>query len=299
VLATVGLGGVVNGFIESVNLGWKHPLVFGSLIVGAGALIALLLVEARVASPMAPLSLFKSRSFGGANLLTLFLYAAIGIFFFVLPLNLIQVQGYSSTAAGAAVLPLILLLFALSRWSGGLVARYGARLPLGIGPVIAALGFALFAVPAIGGSYWTTFFPGIIVLGLGLAVTVAPLTTVVMSSAGQERVGAASGINNAVSRVAGVLAIAVLGIVMVKAFAFRLEQRVSSLPSNVVREIKGQENKLAGLSAPAGLDTPARVAVKESVGAAFVFGFRVVMGICAGLSVMSAVVAWVTISAAR
>jgi hypothetical protein len=120
-----------------------------------------------------------------------------------------------------------------------------------------------------------------------------------MSSAGQERVGAASGINNAVSRVAGVLAIAVLGIVMVKAFAFRLEQRVSSLPSNVVREIKGQENKLAGLSAPAGLDTPARVAVKESVGAAFVFGFRVVMGICAGLSVMSAVVAWVTISAAR
>ena len=181
-LATLGLGGLVVGFMESVNLGWRNPLVFGSLILGVGCLIALVVVEVKVASPMLPLALFESRSFSGANLLTLFLYAAIGIFFFLFPLNLIQVQGYSATAAGAAVLPLILLMFFLSRWSGGLVARYGPRVPLIAGPLIVALGFALFAAPSVGGSYWKSFFLAVIILGFGTAVTVAPLTTVVMNS---------------------------------------------------------------------------------------------------------------------
>src|SRR6266852_527742 len=153
-VVTLGLGGLVYGFIESVNLGWRHPLVFGSLIAGFGSLIGFVFVEARGTSPMVPLALFASRSFTGANLLTLFLYAAIGIFFFLFPLNLIQIQAYSATAAGAAALPLILLLFLLSRWSGGLVARYGPRIPLIIGPLIAALGFVLFAVPSVGDSYW-------------------------------------------------------------------------------------------------------------------------------------------------
>src|ERR1700676_1454420 len=236
-LATAGLGGLVTGLIESTNLGWRNPLVFGSLIIGTGCLAALVFVEAHVSAPMLPLSLFDSRSFSGANLLTLFLYAAIGIFFFLFPLNLIQVQGYSPTAAGAAVLPLILLMFLLSRWSGGLVARYGPRGPLMIGPLITALGFALFAVPTVGDGFWKTFFPAVLVLGFGMAVTVAPLTTVVMNSVSQDRVGAASGINNAVARVAGVLAIAVLGIVMVKAFGSRLNQSMIplSLSSDIVQ----------------------------------------------------------------
>jgi EmrB/QacA subfamily drug resistance transporter len=291
--AILGLGGLVSGFIESVNLGWSNPLVFGSLIVGFGSLVAFGIVEARVSSPMVPLTLFKSRSFTGANLLTLFLYAAIGIFFFLLPLNLIQVQGYSATATGAAVLPLILLMFLLSRWSGGLVARYGARGPLIIGPLIAALGFVLFAVPSVGDSYSKALFPAVVVLGFGLAVTVAPLTTVVMNSVDQDRVGTASGINNAIARVAGVLAIAVLGIVMVKAFAYRLDHGLAQLPlpAGMVQSIQVEEIKLAGLPLPAGLEPSIRTAIQQSIREAFVFGFRIIMLICAALCVAGAVAA--------
>ena len=156
---TLGLGGLVNGFIESVNLGWANPLVWMSLLVGFGALLGFLLIESHVDSPMVPLSLFASPSFTGTNLLTLFLYAATGVFFFLFPLNLIQVQKYSATATGAAILPMILLMFFLSRWSGGLVARYGARAPLIVGPLIAALGFALFAVPRRRGQLLEGVFP--------------------------------------------------------------------------------------------------------------------------------------------
>ena len=293
VVATAGLGGIVFGFVESANLGWRHPLVWGSLVVGFSALIAFVFVEKRVASPMVPLSLFRSRNFSGANLLTLLLYAALGIFFFLLPMNLIQVQKYSTTAAGAAALPLILLLFFLSRWSGGLVARFGAKLPLIVGPLIAAAGFLLFAVPSVGGSYWTSFFPPFLVLGLGMAVSIAPLTTVVMSSVDQARAGTASGINNAVSRVASVLAVAVFGIVMVGAFGDRLQHSLAglNLAPVVVHEIQSSVVRLAGLEVPAGLDAQTSSAVRDAIAHAFVFAFRVVMLLCAGLAVASAAVA--------
>ncbi len=242
---------------------------------------------------MVPLTLFASSDFSGTNLLTLFLYGATGIFFFLFPLNLIQVQGYSATAAGAAVLPMILLVFLLSRWSGGLVVRYGARLPLIAGPLVTALGFVLFAVPSVGGSYWKAFFPAVVGLGLGMAITVAPLTTVVMNSVGEDRVGAASGINNAVARVAGVLAIAVLGIVMVRAFSYRLDRQLAnlSLPPNVLLAIKADEVRLAGLRLPGSADDSMREVIAQFVREAFVFGFRLVMLICAGLSMAGAAVA--------
>jgi EmrB/QacA subfamily drug resistance transporter len=293
-LATVGLGGLVYGFLESGNLGWTNRMVVGSLVIGFGGIIAFVFVESRILSPMVPLALFRSGKFSGANLLTLLLYAAIGIFFFLLPLNLIQVQEYSPTAAGIAILPFILLMFLLSRWAGGLVARYGARGPLILGPLIAAMGFALFAVPSVGDSYWKSFLPALVILGLGMTVTVAPLTTVVMNSVTEGRVGTASGINNAVARVAGVLAIAVLGIVMVEAFSFRLDRSLSglSLPSHVRQEVHANEIRLAGLPLPAGLDPAANAFIKESVKGAFVFGFRIIMLICAGLSLSSAAVAW-------
>jgi len=242
---------------------------------------------------MVPLTLFASRSFTGANLLTLFLYTAVGIFFFLFPMNLIQVQGYSPTATGAAALPLILLIFFLSRWSGGLVTRYGPRAPLVGGPLIAATGFVLFAVPGVEANYWKSYFPAFVVLGFGMAVSVAPLTTVVMSTADQDRGGTASGINNAVARVAGVLSIAILGIVMVKSFSSNLNCSLTGglLPPGILQYIHANEIKLAGLDLPSGLDANKTALIRVSISHAFVFGFRSVMLICAGLSLASAAVA--------
>src|SRR5215218_3267591 len=163
VLATIGLGALVFGLIEGPVRGWGNPVVLASLVIGVAGLIGFLVAETRVPSPMMPLALFRSRTFSGANLLTFLLYGAFGGALFWLPFNLIQVQGYTATEAGAALLPAILIIFALSRQTGALIGRYGARLPLTIGPSIAALAFLLFALPGTEGSYWTTFFPAAVV----------------------------------------------------------------------------------------------------------------------------------------
>ena len=298
-LVTSGLTGVTYGFIESGSRSWHQPSVCGSLAAGCVSLVAFLYFESRVTSPMVPLGLFRSRDFSGANLLTLFLYAALGIFFFLFPLDLIQVQHYSATATGAAALPLILLMFLLSRWSGGLVGRFGARRPLIAGPLIAAAGFLLFAVSSADGSYWATVFPGFIVLGLGMAVSVAPLTTVVMGAADQNDAGTASGINNAVARVAGLLAIATLGIAMVSAFSYQMNQSLKRLkiPIGAMHILRSNEIRLAALTVPAGIDSNTAAEVRVSIDRAFLFGFRLIMLICASLAITSAVVAWRMIAA--
>ena len=274
-LAVLGLGGLVYGCLEA-------QLVVG--VAGGVLLVGLVGVEARSAAPMMPLALFRSRNFAGANLLTLFLYAALsGVLFFV-PLNLIQVQGYTATAAGAALLPFIALMFLLSRWAGGLVARVGARTMLIAGSLIAAAGFALFALPGVGGSYWTTFFPAVAVLGLGMAVSVAPLTTTVMGAVNVEHTGVASGINNAVSRAAGVLAVAALGLVLTGVFNPSLDRRLarSGVEPRVRNEVVAQRRRLGAVRTS---DPRARDAVRQS----FVDGFRVVAWIGGLLGVASAV----------
>ena len=288
-LATLGLGGIVYGLIEAGNLGLGNPLVLSSVGIGIVALIAFLFLEAHIPSPMIPLTLFRSRTFSGANLLTFFLYAALGGALFFVPFNLIAVQGYSPTEAGAALLPLILILFLLSRWAGGLVDRYGAKLPLIIGPIIAAIGFALFAVPGVGGSYWTTFFPAAVVLGFGMAISVAPLTTAVMGAVDASRAGAASGINNAVSRAAGLLAIAVLGIFVLSAFSSSLDSQLAALhiPTALRQTIENQRSKLVGIQIPTGISSTLHAALQQAIAQSFVSGFRLVMLIAAGLALAS------------
>jgi EmrB/QacA subfamily drug resistance transporter len=299
VLTATGLGTLVFALIESSRLTFAHPAVIASLLISGGSFIAFIFLERRRRSPMLPLELFQSRIFTGANLLTLFLYSALGGTLFFFPLNLIQVQRYTPTQAGAALLPLILIIFLLSRWSGGLVQRCGAKVPLVIGPMIAAAGFTLFVIPNLGGSYWRTFFPAVVVLGIGMAVSVAPLTTTVMNSVAQERVGIASGVNNAVSRVAGLLAIAVLGIVMLQSFNRVLDTRVAdlNLPVAVQKSLDAERIKLAGadvLRIPSELRAPVREAIDRS----FVDAFRRVMVIGAALALASAITAWVLIDTA-
>ena len=278
-LAVLGLGVITYGFLEWPRVGIDNAVVWMSLGLGGVLLAAFVLVEARISEPMLPLALFRSRPFTLANLLTLLLYGALATVFWLVPMTLIQVEHYSATIAGAAFLPFPLIMFALSRWSGGLVASVGSRLPLTAGPLVAAVGLALFARLGLAGSYWWTVFPAVVVLGLGMAIVVAPLTTTVMNAVEADRAGIASGVNNAVSRIAGLIAIAVLGILLVTAFRSHVERALAgvALTSAERMAVKQEVPKLAGAEVDRVVAASRRAAVRRGVDDAVVLAFRRVM----------------------
>jgi EmrB/QacA subfamily drug resistance transporter len=296
-LATLGLGALAYGLTTASDLRWSHPLVFGSVTAGVLLLVAFVWWEKLTATPMMPLQLFRSRQFSGANALTLLLYFALGGALFFVPFNLIGVQGYSAMAAGAAFLPFTLIMGGLSRWSGALIGSYGARVPLTVGPIIVAAGLALCAAPGIGQSYWTGFFPAMCVLGLGMAVSVAPLTTTVMQSAEERNGGIASGINNATSRVAGMLAVALLGAVAVGAFRADLNQRLAAaqVPQELRATVLSEASKLAEAKAPAVRDERQREEIARMLHEAFVSSFRVVTLLMSGMALLSGICGWLAI----
>ncbi|SAK61494.1 major facilitator transporter [Caballeronia temeraria] len=224
-----GLAALTFGLTEAPSRGFADPLVLAMIGAGVVLLAVFIAIEARSRDPMIPLDIFRSRDFTGANLVTLLLYFGLGGVLFFLPFTLIRAYGFDATEAGAALLPMPLIIGLLSRFTGGLTSRFGARTLLIAGPCVAGLGFTMLALPFVAGSYWKGFLPALVVLGLGMTITVAPLTTTVMASAGSGRAGIASGINNAVARVASLLAIAVLGIVFVWSHDAALSARLERL----------------------------------------------------------------------
>jgi EmrB/QacA subfamily drug resistance transporter len=289
-LATAALGVAVYALVDSERaggIGSTRSLVL--LAVSAVLLAAFVVVEARQKAPMVPLGLFRSRTFAGANLLTLLLYAALGGALFFVPFNLIQVQHYPPAAAGAALLPLVLLISTMSGGAARLAARFGPRPLMVAGPLVASLGFALLAVPTTGGSYWSTFFPGIAVLGAGMGLTVAPLTTAVMGAVDQRHAGIASGINNAVARTAGLLAVAGLGVVLLARFNHVLDGELAALalPADLARAVDAERSKLAGADFSA-VEQPLRAALRQAFDVAYVAGFRLLMIASAVLALLGA-----------
>jgi EmrB/QacA subfamily drug resistance transporter len=210
VLITLGLAGLIGGLTAGPDSGFTSPLVLTALVGGVALIVAFLFVERRSASPLLPLDVFASRQFTGANLTTLLVYAALTALFLLLMLELQNVLGYSALKAGASLLPVNAMMLAISPYAGRLAERIGARLPMMCGALIAAVGMALFTRVHPGGSYVTSVLPAIIVFGLGLSIFVAPLTSAVLSAVPSERVGVASAVNNAVSRLAGLLATAII-----------------------------------------------------------------------------------------
>jgi len=289
-VTVIGLGGVTFGLIQGPGSGWTSGLVLTSLIVGGVALVAFPFIELRATNPMVPLGLFRSSNFTGSNLATIGVYFSFNGAFLFLVLKLQQVQGYSPLEAGAALLPITVMLLLLSQRAGGLMNRFGARLMMTAGSCVIAVGFVFFALMGADPSYWKELLPVILFFALGMVIFITPLTATVMGAVPADSVGVASGINNAVSRVAGLLAVAILGVVVVSQFESSLSRRVSQdgLPAKARAALASGATRLARDPIPVGLSQPAKQQVEAAIRGAYVNGFRWAMGTCAVLCFLSA-----------
>ncbi|HYP65183.1 MAG TPA: MFS transporter, partial [Steroidobacteraceae bacterium] len=297
VLAFVGLSTLVYGLIAAAARGWTDPLVIAALLAGAAGLGAFLRAEQRSRAPMMPLELFRVRTFSGINLVTLLLYGALGGAFFFLPFLLIQARGYSATAVGAAYVPFTVVVGLLSRWSGGLVDRFGARRPLIIGPALTALGFVLLATPR---APLGSVLLSMTVLGLGMAITVAPLTTAVLNAVPAHRTGVASGINNAVASVGSLLVVALLGTVALGVFNRALDRHLAETPASsaVALAVGSAHGGFVLPAMPATLSAAERERTRAIVAASLEDTVRLALWVAAALALASALVTVVTIAPA-
>ncbi len=300
VLVTTGLTGLTYGFIESPTYGFGNFTIITSLLVGGLALIAFVIVQRYSKHPMMPLGLFKASTFSGGNLLTLFVYAALAGAGFFLPLNLIQIQGYSEVYAGMAMLPIIIFIAGISPFMGKFVDQRGVRIPLIIGPVITSLGFFLFSTIGItSGSeeYWSTFFLPFVLIGVGMGITVAPLTTAVMGSVSEDNTGIASGINNTVARAAGVLAIALLGALALFSFKESIESALSvmDISSSMKSEIMSESSNLAGSEVPVDLPEEKKPAVEKLLKNSFIKAFDKVIYVASLMTFLGGLMAFLFI----
>lgn len=273
VLAVAGLGALTWALTAAPDLGFASPVILAGLVVGAALLVAFVWAEARQSHPMMPLGLFSSSVFSGINLLTLLLYFALGGAMFFLPFDLIRVHGWSATEAGAAMLPFAAVMGLFSGFAGRVADRFGARLSLSVGPALAGIGLALLAVPAPGAGYVDGPLAGMTVLAIGMTLAVGPLTATVMGAVKAGHTGVASGVNNAVARVASLLAVAFLGLVLSAVFA-----GVSNLPD--------ARAQLAQVMSGGEITPVARDA--------FHAAFRAVILTCAGCAVLAGLIGLLT-----
>jgi MFS family permease len=288
-LGFISLGSLTFGLMTAPVSGWTNAIVLIALLAGALLLVAFVWEEARTPSPILPLELFRSRTFSAVNLLTLFLYAALGGAFFFLPFALIQVQGFSAALAGTVFVPVTLIMGALSRWSGGLLDRFGAKWLLVTGSTIAAFGFGLLALPIGGKSYWAFLVP-ITILGLGVVVTVAPLTTTVIEAVPAHQTGVAAGINNAVASMANLLAVAILGAFALGIYDHALDSRLAtkSVPSEVQRAVQIARRQFVIAPALSTVQGNDRVVAETIVKGALAESIRAMMLVCATLALAGA-----------
>jgi MFS family permease len=270
------------------------PLTLLSLGLGVGGLALFVLAEGRGRYPMMPLSLFGSRTFDGASLYTLFFYVALTASLYLVPFLMVQVHGHPATVAGAVFLPFVAAALLFGRLSAGIVGRYGLRTPLVVASLATALGFLLFAVPGADGAapHWSAFVPAMVAQGFGMALVIAPLTTAALDSVEGDHAGLASGVNNAVARTAGLLAVAVFGIVLYAAFSTNLDARVADLPlsADEFASLQEEKTKLGAAQPPKGVDAATAERIEHAVAESFVAGFRMVMFLAAGLALVSAAV---------
>lgn len=275
----LGLGGLLYGIIEGPDLGWAHPLVLAGLLAGAAMLALFILIELRAPAPLMPLHLFRNRVFTGINVVTLVHYFALGSVFFFLTLNFQQAQGYSPFIAGLAQLPIPFCLFLMSRYAGNLTDRSGPQRVMPLGIALASLAFLVLTLPGVGANYWLTFLPGELLFGIGNGLTFVPLTAIALGALPARYSGVASGLNNAVARIAQMLAVAVFGLIMTGTFRAALLERTSSLPlpAEARVQLAAEARNLGATHPPASLDSATAQAVSAAVRESFVVAFRQIL----------------------